>query len=241
MNNNRTPLFLVALALGAALLGFAGGFAAQFTPLGRHATENQVHAYLLEHPEILPEAMEQLRKKDMAARLDPLHTEVKAAFPGAVLGNPNGKNVLVEFSDYACGYCRQSVADVDALIAADPELKVVIREYPILSPESASAARMALAAAEQGKFAGFHKAMFAAGRPSAATIAEAARQAGLDPERAAKFTASARVETEIAHNMSMAEALGINGTPSWVAGKNVLSGAIGAGGLADALAGTPPS
>jgi protein-disulfide isomerase len=241
MNNHRTPLTLVALALGAALLGFAGGVAVQFTGIGQQATGRVVHAYLLEHPEVLPEAMEQLRRKDMAARLNPLHTEVQTAFPGGVLGNPEGSKVLVEFTDYACGYCRQSAADVEELIARDPELKVVIREYPILSPESASAARMALAAAEQGKFEAFHKAMFAQGRPSATTIAAAAGQAGLDMARATKFAASAKTEAEIARNMGLAEALGINGTPSWVAGRTVLSGAIGAGALAEALAGTPPS
>ena len=79
---------------------------------------------------------------------------------------PQGTVTLVEFSDYACTYCRQSVADVDALIAANPDLKVVMREYPILSPESVDAARMALAAAQQGKYAAFHDAMFRLGPPT---------------------------------------------------------------------------
>ena len=239
MNNDRSPLFLLAIALAAALLGFAGGTAVQFTSIGKDATEKTVHAYLLEHPEVLPEAMEQLRLKEMSARLDPLHAEVRTVFPGAVLGNPAGKTVLVEFSDYACGYCRQSAADVEALIARDPQLKVVIREFPILSPESAAAARMALAAAEQGRFAAFHKAMFSGGRPSPESITAAAQKAGLDLARAEKFAGSAKAESEISRNMALAEKLGINGTPSWVAGNEVLSGAVGADSLAKALAGTP--
>src|SRR5690606_17245635 len=100
-------------------------------------------------------------------------------------------------TDFACGYCRQSVAEVDALIAAHPDLRVVIREIPILSPESADAAKMALAAAQQGKYAAFREAMFAAGRPGAATIAGAARAAGLDMDRARKAIADPRIQAEI--------------------------------------------
>lgn len=241
--SSRRLFFLVAVALVAALFGVAGGWlggwASQFTGIGKGATETVVHDYLLEHPEILPQAMEQLRLKDMAARLAPVREAVGTPFPGAVLGNPKGKTILVEFTDYGCGYCRQSVADVEALIARDPELKVVIREYPILSPDSVNAARMALAAAEQGKFAAFHKAMFAQGRPSDASIAAAAGQAGLDLARAAKFAGSEAAVAEIAHTMSLAEALGVNGTPSWIAGGTVLTGAVGGESLAEALAGIP--
>jgi protein-disulfide isomerase len=232
---SRRPLFLIVLAITAALLGFLGGFAVQWTSWGKDATGKAVHAYLLEHPEVLPEAMQRLQQKEMAARLEPLRAQVARPFPGAVLGNPKGRKVLVEFSDYACGYCRQSVAEVDALIAADPDLMVVIREYPILSKDSEDAARMALAAAEQGKFAAFHRAMFAAGRPSAQTIGAAAKQAGLDMPRAEAFLRAGKAEQELAMNMRLAEALGFSGTPSWVAGKEVFAGAVGRAALAAAL------
>ena len=109
-------------------------------------------------------------QREQLARIEPLRTELERPFPGAVLGNPQGKVTLVEFTDYACTYCRQSVADVDALIAANPDLKVVMREYPILSPESVDAARMALAAAQQERYPQFHAAMFRRGPPSAQTI-----------------------------------------------------------------------
>lgn len=228
------PLF----ALGAALLGFLGGLSVQWTPMGQDASGKAVREYLLEHPEILPEAMNRLQQKETAARLAPLRKQIVRPFPGAVLGNPAGSKVLIEFSDYACGYCRQSVPEVDALIAADPQLKVVIREFPILSPESETAARMALAAAEQGKFGAFHRAMFALGRPSAQTIAQAAQQAGIDPERAARFARSSVVESELAMNMRIAETMGFTGTPSWIAGDTVLAGAVGKDALAQAIAGT---
>lgn len=235
--SRRIP-FLVAIAAAAALLGFLGGFAVQWTPFGKEATGKAVHAYLLEHPEVLPEAMNRLQQKEMAARLEPIRKQVLQPFPGAVLGNPDGTRTLVEFSDYACGYCRQSLAEVEALIAADPQLKVVIREYPILSRESEDAARLALAAAEQGKFAAFHNAMFAQGRPTPQTMSAAAKQAGLDMARAEAFVRSGKAENELAMNMRMAEALGFTGTPSWVAGKEVFAGAVGRATLAAALAGT---
>lgn len=235
---SRRPLFLIILAVVAALLGFLGGWAVQWTPIGQRAAGESVRAYLLEHPEILPEAMTRLQQKEMAARLAPMRAQVTTPFAGAVLGNPAGRKVLVEFTDYACGYCRQSVAEVEALIAADPQLKVVIREYPILSPESELAARMALAAAEQGKFAAFHHTMFALGSPTPASIQEAARKAGVDLDRARAFGASPKVQNELAMNMRLAEALNFTGTPSWVAGNEAFSGAVGRATLAKALEGT---
>ncbi|MDE2620564.1 MAG: thioredoxin domain-containing protein [Sphingomonadales bacterium] len=202
----------------------------------RAAIEQVVHDYLMAHPEVLPKAMDALQERQNSHQLASVRGEVERAVPGAVLGNPNGKVVLVEFTDYACGYCRKSVADVDALVAANPDLKVVIRELPILTPESADAAKMALAAAEQGKFAAFHKAMFAAGRPSAGTIAAAARDAGLDLARARAVIARPETEAELVRNLDLAKALGFNGTPSWVVGDALLSGAVGPDQLSRAVA-----
>lgn len=135
--------------------------------------------------------------------------------------------MLVEFTDFACGYCRASVPEIDALIAANPQLKVVVRELPILSPASGDAAKWALAAAEQGKFAQFHKAMFAAGRPDAGTIASAAQAAGLDMDRARRVIAEPRVAAELNRNLDLARQLKIDGTPSWVVGDQLFAGAVG--------------
>ena len=194
-----------------------------------------VHDYILENPSILPQAMENLRKQQDTDRLSAIRDQVTEPFPGAVLGNPEGKITLVEFTDFACGYCRQSVADVEHLIEKNPDLRIVIRELPVLSPESGDAARMALAAAEQGKYAAFHHAMFAAGRPSTATIAAAARQAGLDMERAKAAIGSPRVKQELNRNFEYARQLGFEGTPSWIAGDELLQGAIGKERLAEAI------
>lgn len=229
-------LSIAGIALLAAALGFAGGWAASFTGMNRSATEKVVREYILNNPEILPEAIDRLHARETAGQLGEIRQALVTPFPGAVLGNPSGKVVLVEFSDYACGYCRHSVPEIDALIAANPDLKVVLREFPILSPQSADAARMALAAAEQGRFAAFHKALFAMGRPSPEAIEQAAKQVGLDLERARKIAASKEVEAELQRNRALAERLGFNGTPSWVIGDKAFSGAVGRDELAKAIA-----
>jgi len=226
----------LAIAIGAALLGFAGGWAWQATGAGREATQKIVHDYILDHPEILPEAMQRMQQRELAARLAPLRGTLENPYPGAVLGNPNGTVTLVEFSDYACPYCRMSVPEVEALIAANKDLKVVMREEAVLSPQSEDAARMALAAADQGKYAAFHKAMFGHDHLSPETIAEAARAAGLDLEKAKAAIAAGKYDSEIRNNIRLADAIGFGGTPAWVIGEDAYSGAQNAATLADSVA-----
>jgi protein-disulfide isomerase len=168
----------------ATLFGLAGGLVgatlAPLLPFNHGAQVGAVREALLERPEILSEAAEKLKSSDVEKQLAQVAPQALKPFPGAVIGNPNGKHVLVEFMDYACGYCRASEEDVAKLVANDPQAQVVLRQLPILTPESTDAAKMALAAAKQGKFAAFHKAMYAAGRPNAQTIASAAQAAGID-------------------------------------------------------------
>lgn len=240
-STSRSRILLLGGGLALAALGATGGWWLESTrgKLGasdKAAIERVVHDYILEHPEILPEAIEKLRGKEMEKQLAGISGTVKAPFPGAVLGNPNGKVTMVEFTDFACGYCLRSVADVEALIADNSELKVVIRELPILSPASADAARMGLAAAEQGRYPQFHHAMYAAGKPNSQTIEAAARVAGLDLERARRVIADPKIEAEIQRNLKLAQQLGFDGTPSWVIGTQLISGAVGKEALAEALA-----
>ncbi len=236
-----------ALGLGCAVLGGVAGWywqshragadpAAHLAASDRAAIEQVVHDYLMAHPEVLPKAMAKLERTQTASQLAGVRDQVEQPAPGVVLGNPNGKIVLVEFTDYACSYCRRSNEDVDALIAANPDLKVVVRELPILSPGSADAARMALAAGEQGRYGAFHRAMFAAGRPDAGSIAAAARAAGLDMARAQKVIADPATERELVQNLDIAKQLGFTGTPSWVVGDTLLTGAVGRAKLAEAIA-----
>ena len=193
----------------------------------RSAIEALVRATILDHPEILPEAMDKLQAREAEARLAPLRGAIETPFPGAVLGNPAGKVTLVEFTDFACTYCRSSVGDVEALLGANPDLRVVVRQLPIIAPESEPAARMGLAAAAQGKYAAFHKAMFTGERPSATSIAAAARVAGLDSAGADAFTRQPGVHEELERNLGFARQLGINGTPAWSVGGQLIAGAVG--------------
>jgi protein-disulfide isomerase len=215
----------------AVLGGFAGAAAWDFSGLGGPATRE----YLNAHPQVLPEAINRYQAQQRLARLAPVRDQLETPFPGAVLGNPKGKLTLVEFSDYACTYCRQSVADVRKLIAANPDLRVVIREYPILRPESVDAARMGLAAAQQGKFAAFHEAMYALGPPSAASIDQAAKQAGVDLAAADKAIASGIYDSFLKANIALANQIGVDGTPGWVIGDRVIDGAVGFAALGDAV------
>ena len=202
----RRPWF-PAVAILLAGLGAAGGWwwqsrssapdgsiearlaAAGIDGRERAAIEGLVREYILAHPEILPEAMNRLQANGAARQIAAQRDKIETPFAGAVLGNPRGALTLVQFTDYACTYCRQSVGDIAALVAAHPDLRVVVRELPILSRESEQAARMALSAARQGRYAAFHDAMFGGGRPAAATIAAAAAKAGVDRALAAPVAA----------------------------------------------------
>ena len=223
---------LLVTLIVAVAGGFGGAGLWQFSGLGGQDTRE----YLLAHPEVLPEAMDVLQQRDMVAKIEPLRDELETPFPGAVMGNPQGTVTLVEFTDYACSFCRQSLADVEALIAANPQLRVVMREYPILSEGSADAARMALAAAAQGRYLAFHNAMFAADGPSPENIAAAARAAGMDLDRARAAIARGDYEGQLQNNVFLAQSMGFSGTPSWIVGNRVLNGAVGREAIAEAIA-----
>ena len=234
----RSTLLLAAAGLALLLLGAIVGWLVESRAggLASEAFNARVHSYIVEHPEVLVEAANNLKTQGTEKQLSEIADQVERPVPGAVLGNPKGTVTLVEFTDFACTYCRGSVADVDALIAANPDLRVVIRELPIIAPTSPLAARWGLAAAEQGKYPAFHKAMFAAGRTDQGSIETAARAAGLDLDRARKFAAHPRTLAEVEANVDFARKLGITGTPSWVVGEQLITGAVGKETLAKAIA-----
>ncbi|RJY09517.1 DsbA family protein [Aurantiacibacter aquimixticola] len=222
----------IVTALIALVAGFAGAAAFSYSGLGPDGTRD----YLMANPEVLPEAMAELQRRDTMARIEPIRSELETPYPGAVLGNPDGTITLVEFSDYACGYCRQSLADVNALIAANPDLRVVIREYPVLSDGSVDAARMALAAADQGKFEAFHNAMFAQDALGAGNIETAAQVAGLDLEQARARIDAGAYDTQLQNNVFLGQNMRLSGTPAFIVGDEVLNGAVGAEMIGDAIA-----
>ena len=202
----------------------------------RKATEAVVRAYILENPEIITEAVEILQKRQVADRLKAGGSAMTKAFYSAEAGNPDGDVTIVEFTDYNCGYCRSSVADVEKLLAADGNIRLVYRELPILSQTSRDAALWALAAAKQGKHAAFHKAMFTGARPDAASIRTAAVRAGLNLPAAEKFAASSEARTEVDANLAMMQQIGFGGTPTFVVDDQILEGALGYDALKAAVA-----
>lgn len=220
------------LLTGLVALGCGFGGAALYSASG--LGDGRTRDYLLAHPEILPQMADSYQKQEARKRLADVAGEVATAFPGAVLGNPHGKVTLIEFTDYGCTFCRLSRAHVADLIRRNPDLKVVIREWPIFEGSDA-AARMALAAARQGKFAAFHEAMFEAGPPSEDTILDAAGKAGLDLAKAQAVTGSGEVQLELTRNTGLAQQLGFTGTPSWIVGERILEGAVGMEALQGAI------
>ena len=225
---------LLAGAVGAAL-GGAGAYAAGDLP-ERGSIEAVVREYILSHPEIIPEAMERLRARENAKAITADRTAIERPFAGAWAGNPQGDVTLVMFTDYACGYCRASLPDIDRLLAEDTKLKVVWREIPVLGPDSDVAAHDALAAAKQGRYLPFHRALFQGGRADASHIAAAGRAAGLDQRRAAAERSGADVAGEIQSNIAIASRIGVSGTPAFVIGDRMYSGAIGHDALVKAIA-----
>ncbi|MDO6413619.1 DsbA family protein [Sphingomonas sp. BIUV-7] len=231
------------MAGAAGLIGLAGGAVgtralaeqAGAPVANRAAIEAIVHDYILAHPEIIPEAMQKLQSRENAKAIDADRAALEKPFGSAWAGSQSPKITLVMFSDYSCGYCRASVGDVARLLAENPDLKVVWREIPVLGPDSVSAARVALAAAKQGRYLPLHKGLFAAGRPDAATIAKVAAAAGLDAGQLARAGKSEDVTAEIASNMALAGRLGVSGTPAFVIGGEFFSGAVGYEALAKAV------
>jgi predicted DsbA family dithiol-disulfide isomerase len=204
-------------AFTALVFGFLGAAIWSYTGLA----DNRTRAFLLGNPDMLPQMVEAYEAQEAEKRLADMGNDVFTPFPGVVLGNPAGSKVLVEFTDYNCPYCEASLKDVTRLVAEDPELKVVIREWPIFEGSDA-ASRMALAAGLQGKYRAFHEAMFRTG-----DVGVAARAAGLDMARAEADAASDAVTAEIARNLDLARSLGFTGTPAWIAGKKPIGGAVG--------------
>ena len=221
MGKIGNALMLVA----AALAGAGGAIVAQRATNDQAATETVVRDYILANPEILPEAMRRLQAKESGKAVAANRSAIVEPFPGAIAGNPNGDVSVVAYLDYACGFCRASLPAITGLIASDPNVRIVYRELPILSPDSRTAAEWALAAALQNRFKPFHDALYASGRVDDASIAQAAATAGMDIAAARTAIRSPQVVAEIERNLKTAGSLGFTGTPSWVVGDQVLSGA----------------
>jgi protein-disulfide isomerase len=227
---------LLAGSGGAVLAAGRGGVAA-IDSGNKAAIEKIVRDYILAHPEIIPEAMTRLQSREVTRLLASNRAAIETPFNGAEAGNPRGDVSVVVFFDYACPYCRQGHKDVLALAAADKGVRIIYRDFPVLSPASEEAAMASLSAALQGKYARYHNAMFdTIGKVSHDRTIAVARTAGMDEGRTARDLAAPALKAEIGRNLELGRALGLTGTPSYVVGDSILSGAVGYDKLKEAVA-----
>jgi protein-disulfide isomerase len=196
--------------------------------------EQRVRNYLLEHPEVFGEALNRLEAKqgeqdaaDAKAALKSHIAEVFQDPDSPVGGNPNGDVTLVEFFDYNCPYCRAMAPLMSKAAEADPKLRIVYKEFPILGAGSVFAAKAALAANKQGKYEAFHRALYEVhGAVDEGKVLEVAKGVGLDVDRMKVDMQDKAVEVVLEKNVKVVQALHITGTPGFVAGEQVTTGAI---------------
>jgi protein-disulfide isomerase len=234
----RIPIVAAALALATAVVvpSFAQTAKAPLSPDQEKRVKELVKEYILANPEIILEAVKNLRqkqeeaqKKQAEAALKGKRDDLQGSKDLPVAGNPNGTVTIVEFFDYRCGYCKGVRPILDSVIHQDGKVRLVFKEFPILGPASRVASMAAIAANKQGKYLAFHNAMMA--YPNNLTddvIFEIARQVGLDIERLKADMKSPEVEQLIDRNHKLAQELGINGTPGFIIGDEIVPGAISA-------------
>jgi protein-disulfide isomerase len=235
----RLPRLFRALALGLiAGTALAAPAAAQsFQPAQKGEIEQIVKDYLLKNPEVLRDALTELDRRqkaeEAAARariLGDVNGPLFASKQHAVLGNPNGKTVMIEFFDYNCGYCKRAVDDLAKLMKENPDLKVILKEFPVLGPNSVEAHKIAAAAREQlgPKYWDFHQKLMATrGQIGKAQALAVAKELGADIAKVEKDAEGADVGNGLNETMMVADALNLSGTPVYVLADDVIIGAVG--------------
>lgn len=244
---HRFHLFSVGIVAGC-LIGLAPEQAQSFSVEQRSEIERIVKEYLLSHPELLQDVMNELEKRQAAADAEKSrkaisqHNDAIFASPRQVtLGNPQGDVTVVEFFDYNCGYCKRALNDMMELLKTDNRLKFVLKEFPVLGEGSVQAAQIAAAVRMQDKNGGkkyleFHQKLLGSrGQADRARALAVAKEVGLDVARLEKDAAGDEVKSQIEESLKLAEALGLNGTPSYVVGSDVLIGAVGLNSLREKI------
>ena len=234
--------WMLAATLVCALASLSLSGAALFAVLKREPVPaqsvdfgGQVRAFLESNPQVIVNSVKRAdeRQKDAEAKqaTDQLASRRDEIFndPAApIAGDAAGDAVLVEFFDYNCPYCRKAAPVVDQLRQSDPNVKIVYKEFPILGPGSVFAARAALASQKQGKYLAYHDALYASHGPITEDSAlEVAKTVGVDVEQLKKDMAGPAIDDAIKHNLALAEALGISGTPTFVSRKQITPGLVG--------------
>jgi protein-disulfide isomerase len=220
-----------------------------FSDSQRTEIARTVRELLRNNPDVIQEALtEMIRRRvpgslgAVAASPPPspdksalIKSNAAALFSSAhqvTIGNPQGDVTLVEFFDYSCGFCKRALGDMLALLASDPKLKIVLKEFPILGPGSTEAAKVGIAVRMQDpagtKYLEFHQKLLSARAPANKAYAlSIAKEVGLDVERLEKDMDSDEVHQTLQENMTLARSLGINGTPGYIIGDAIVAGAVG--------------
>ena len=226
------PLVLLILAFGTAPTARAES---ALTSTQARQVDALIHDYIVAHPEVIMESLQAAQDKADADR----HAEAESALgkhreallhdpTSPVMGNPDGDVTLVEFFDYRCPYCKSSAATIAELIKSDRRLRVVMKEFPVLGPESTFASRVALVAARHGRYAAFHETVLGfKGTLDNAKTLQLAAEIGLDPKTTKAEADDPKLDTIIQGNIDLAHALAIDGTPTFVIGKFIIPGVAG--------------
>ncbi|MBI3436723.1 MAG: DsbA family protein [Proteobacteria bacterium] len=237
----RLRIFAAAAALAVifALAAHGAARAQTFNEAQRAEIGRIVKDYLLANPELLQEVIAELEKRQQAsdqekgkAAVERLGDLLFNSPRQVVAGNVNGDVTIVEFFDYNCGFCKRALGDLTELMKTDPKLRVVFKEFPVLGQASVEAAQVAVALSLQDKggkkYLDFHhKLLSGRGQADRARALAVAKEVGADMARLERDFAGAEVRATIEESLKLAEALGINGTPSYVVGKDVVVGAVG--------------
>ncbi len=231
--SEKAPAAVAAPDMAQAVSSTTTAGSGQIDPNQKQAIERIIKDYLVKNPEIFIEvqgALETKLEKENAERLKVAiaeNAEELFRHPNAaVAGDPDGDITVVEFFDYNCGYCKRGLADVVKLVESDPKVRVVFKELPILSKGSAEAARVALAARNQGKYWELHRALLKArGQANEASALKIAEELGLDMEQLKADMDSDEVKDEIAQSEALAQKMGVNGTPHFLVGDRSIPGA----------------
>lgn len=228
--------FRILLAAAALACVGAPSQAADKTDTERKAIEDIVHDYLLSHPEVVIEAIRKYQAEQEAqqaaqqsARVAAMREPLERAKTTPVIGNPDGDVTLVEFFDYRCGYCKRAHEAVSAAVKDDGKVRLVLKEFPILGPDSVFASRAALGVffMAPDKYPAFHEALMTArGTIDENRVMDIAVSVGLDADKVKEGMKDARVNQEIQHTMALAQALDITGTPAFVIGTELVPGAV---------------
>ena len=248
MTSNPRVAILIAATIFLAAPATAPAQAQAFSADQRHEIESIVKGYLLEHPEVLQDIMAELDKRQQAAEVEK-HRAAVAEYNATlfrsphqvVLGNPQGDVTMVEFFDYNCGFCKRAMSDMLDLLKTNPNLKFVLKEFPVLGEGSVEAAHVAVAVRMQDvtgkKYIEFHQKLLGGRGPADKVHALAvAKEVGFDMARIEKDMGSDEVKKTIDESMRLADALGVTGTPSYVVGDEVVVGAVGIDALRQKLA-----